>query len=185
VFSWAGLLSPESYSRVLKERVIVVAADGGTVIGFGQLNPKTGDVEAVYVRPDGQGEGIGRRLLEDLEAQARARGIRALELSATLNAEPFYTRAGHPRRHAAVHRLPTGVELECVRMAKELSIASAHGAVDRHRPSSCRSPAPTDLTRGDGFVSAKGSRVRQRQCKSNTVSVGKVAVENPRTTTCP
>ena len=117
---WADLLSPDSYSGVLKERVLVVATDEGAVVGFGQLNPNTGEVDAVYVLPDRQGEGIGRLLLVDLEARARARGIRMLELSATLNAVPFYAQAGYTRRHVAVHRLPTGVELECIRMDKEL-----------------------------------------------------------------
>jgi putative acetyltransferase len=99
---------------------MVVATDGAAVVGFGQLNQGTGEVDAVYVLPERQGEGIGRLLLAELEANARARGIRVLELSATLNAVPFYVQAGYGRPHVAVHRLPTGVELECVRMAKEL-----------------------------------------------------------------
>lgn len=120
VSSWLGLLSPDSYSTVLKERVLVVATDGEAVVGFGQLNPSIGEVDAVYVLPEHQGEGIGRLLLADLEAKARARGIRMLKLSATLNAASFYAQAGYVRRHVAVHRLPTGVELECVRMSKAL-----------------------------------------------------------------
>ncbi len=120
VSAWAGLLSPDSYNTVLKERVLVVATDGEAVVGFGQLNPDAGEVDAVYVLPDRQGEGIGRLLLADLEARARARGIRMLELSATLNAADFYTQAGYARRRPAVHRLPTGIELECIRMTKEL-----------------------------------------------------------------
>jgi GNAT superfamily N-acetyltransferase len=105
---------------VLKERVLLVATDGDAIVGFGQLNPDAGEVDAVYVLPDRQGQGIGQRLLAGLEAEARARDIRALELSATLNAVSFYAQAGYTRRHVAVHRLPTGVELECVRMGKEL-----------------------------------------------------------------
>ena len=120
VQAWAALLSPDSYSTVLKERVMVVATDGEAIVGFGQLNADTGEVDAVYVLPDCQGQGIGRLLLADLEAKARARGIGVLELSATLNAVPFYSQAGYARRRVAVHRLPTGVELACVRMAKEL-----------------------------------------------------------------
>ena len=120
VSAWAGLLSPDSYSTVLKERILVVATDGAAVVGFGQLNPDTGEVDAVYVLPGRQGEGIGRLLLAELEAKARARDIRMLELSATLNAVPFYAQAGYTRRHVALHRLPAGVDLECVRMGKEL-----------------------------------------------------------------
>jgi GNAT superfamily N-acetyltransferase len=61
VSAWAGLLSPDSYRTVLKERVVVVATDAGAVVGFGQLNPEAGEVDAVYVLPERQGEGIGSR----------------------------------------------------------------------------------------------------------------------------
>jgi GNAT superfamily N-acetyltransferase len=120
ISSWAGLLSPDSYTVALQKRVIVVATDGAMVVGFGQLNPETGEVDAVYVLPERQGEGIGLMLLSDLERQARARGNTTLELSATLNAAHFYEQAGYAERHVAVHRLPTGVELRCIRMSKQL-----------------------------------------------------------------
>jgi GNAT superfamily N-acetyltransferase len=120
IAAWARLLSPDSYRAVLGKRVIVVATDGAMVVGFGQLNPDTGEVDAVYVLPGRQGEGIGRMLLSDLEEHARARGIATLELSATLNAAEFYERAGYRQRQAAVHRLPTGEELQCIRMSKRL-----------------------------------------------------------------
>jgi putative acetyltransferase len=120
ISAWAGLLSPDSYTVVLQQRVIVVAADGATVIGFGQLNQDTGELDAVYVLPDRQGEGIGGMLLSELEGHARACGITTLELSATMNAAEFYERAGYAQRHAAIHRLPTGVELHCIRMSRQL-----------------------------------------------------------------
>ena len=120
ISSWAGLLSPDSYKVVLQTRVMVVATDGTMVIGFGQLNPDIGEVDAVYVLPERQGEGIGGMVLSDLEQRARERGVTTLELSATLNAANFYERAGYARQQVAVHRLPTGVELQCIRMSKRL-----------------------------------------------------------------
>jgi GNAT superfamily N-acetyltransferase len=120
VSAWSGLLSPDSYTAVLKERFLLVATDEGVIVAFGQLDRATGEVDAVYVRPDRQREGIGRRVLGALEAEARKSGIRTLELSATLNALSFYEAAGYTRRRPTVHRLPTGAELECVRMDKEL-----------------------------------------------------------------
>lgn len=120
VSAWTSLLSPDSYTVALHERVMLVATDGAMVVGFGQLNPATAEIDAVYVLPERQGQGIGQLLLAELEDRARRRGIGTLELSATLNAATFYERAGYARRHPAVHRLPTGVELECIRMRKEL-----------------------------------------------------------------
>ena len=120
ISSWAGLLSPDSYRVVLQTRVMVVATDGTMVVGFGQLNPDVGEVDAVYVLPERQGEGIGGMLLSDLEQRAREGGVTTLELSATLNAADFYERAGYARHNVAVHRLPTGIELQCIRMSKRL-----------------------------------------------------------------
>lgn len=122
VASWAGLLSPDSYVSVLRERFLLVAEDPGGIAGFGQLNQASGEVEAVYVLPGRQGEGIGRALLVALEDEARAAGLKRLQLSATLNAVPFYERAGYVEEGPTVHRLPNGVELQCLRMSKELAL---------------------------------------------------------------
>ena len=137
IATWAGLLSPGSYKSVLQKQVVVVAAEGATVVGFGQLDPDAGEVEAVYVRPDRQGEGIGRVLLSELEERARGRGIGRLELSATLNAADFYERAGYARGRATAHRLPAGVEIPCVRMAKDLraeDVTSLDGFLGSEEP---------------------------------------------------
>ena len=121
VASWAGLLSADSYRTVVRERFLVVAEDAGGIAGFGQLNQSSGEVDAVYVLPGRQGEGIGGALLHSLEDAARDAGLEKLHLSATLNAVSFYERAGYVGEGPVVHRLPTGVELECLRMSKELA----------------------------------------------------------------
>lgn len=118
--AWSGVLSPESYSSLLRKRLMIVAVADASVVGFGQLNPEAREIEAIYVLPDRQGQGIGRRLLAELEQRARRLGLRKLEVSATLNAVGFYERHGYLRRRVAVHRMPTGLELQCVRMAKAL-----------------------------------------------------------------
>ena len=123
IASWAGLLSPDSYVAVVRDRFLVVSEDSSGIIGFGQLNKDRGEVEAVYVLPERQGEGIGGALLSSLEDAARAVGLKKLHLSATLNSVPFYRRAGYVEEGPTVHRLPTGVELPCVRMSKELTLS--------------------------------------------------------------
>jgi GNAT superfamily N-acetyltransferase len=121
IASGAGLLSSDNYVAVVREQFPVVAEDEGGIAGFGQLNQDIGGVEAVYVLPGRQGEGIGRALLRSLEDAARVVGLKRLHLSATLNAAPFYERAGYVEEGPAVHRLPTGVELQCLRMSRELA----------------------------------------------------------------
>lgn len=121
VADWAGLLSPDSYVAVVREQFLVVAEDTGGIAGFGQLNQASGEVDAVYVLPGRQGEGIGGALLRSLEDAARAAGLKRAHLSATLNAVPFYESAGYVGEGDTVHRLPTGTELQCLRMSKELA----------------------------------------------------------------
>jgi len=121
VASWAGLLFPDSYVAVIRERFLVVAEDTSGIAGFGQLNQVSGEVDAVYVLPERQGKGIGGALLHSLEDAARAAGLKKLHLSATPNAVPFYEKTGYVGEGPTVHRLPSGVELQCFRMSKELS----------------------------------------------------------------
>ncbi len=70
--AWAGGLTPESYRDPLATRVVLVAEENGAVVGFGQLKPDTGQVEAVYVLPGHTGQGVGGLLLRGLEAEARS-----------------------------------------------------------------------------------------------------------------
>lgn len=80
---------------------LLVAELEGEVVGMAALLP-TGagraEVRRMRVRPDVQGRGIGRRLLEELEARARDAGNRLLHLDTGVNqpeAIAFYRRAGY------------------------------------------------------------------------------------------
>lgn len=118
--AWVGPLTPESYRESMKSRMFLVAEEGGVVLGFGALNVEAAEVEAVYVDPDHARRGIGARLLRALEAAARASGLTRLNLSASLNSVPFYERAGYEAREQATHRVRSGAEIACVRMARVL-----------------------------------------------------------------
>jgi ribosomal protein S18 acetylase RimI-like enzyme len=77
-----------------RDAQVMVAEQDSTQVGFValQLEPLGSDfgpwtrplaarIEAIAVRSDAQGRGIGRRLLEHAEAAARARGARSLSLA--------------------------------------------------------------------------------------------------------
>lgn len=120
---------------VVAERPIPGAPEGGAaaadrgVVGFGHLRPPAvrddpdpgeGEVTAVYVHGDHQGTGVGRALLDHLEARARERGLDALVLWSSLNAVEFYEGHGYERVREAVHETTGGVELDVVVMRKRL-----------------------------------------------------------------
>lgn len=64
---------------------VIVACDGPTVVGFAALSPwrskaaySTSVEDSVYVHPDHQGRGVGRRLLAELVSVATAHGFHAV-----------------------------------------------------------------------------------------------------------
>lgn len=109
------------------DRTLVVAERDGAVAGFGELrfpgedeDSDRGEVVAVYVHPAHVREGVGSALLGHLEALARDAGLRALDLTASMNAVEFYERRGYERVREDVHETTGGVELGVVVMRKDL-----------------------------------------------------------------
>jgi len=62
---------------------LVIRDDDGRAIGCGgiaRFDAARGEVKRMYVVPDARGRGLGRRLLEELEAQARELGYTSVVL---------------------------------------------------------------------------------------------------------
>lgn len=119
--AWAVPKKPESYEESIRGKEFFVAEDSGAILGFGVLNQEIAEVEAVYVTPEAGRRGIGLEILRKLEERASARGLRQLRLNASLNAVPFYERAGYVAQEPSKYRLLTGVEISCVPMMKTMT----------------------------------------------------------------
>ncbi len=117
---WTDALRPEGYAALLGRREFLVAEQDGELYGFGVLDLDGSLINAIYVSPNAVRRGVGRRLLESMETIARQQGATRLQLSSTLNAVPFYERFGYLQQGAGTNRLPTGVELPCILMSKDL-----------------------------------------------------------------
>lgn len=123
---------PGLYSGLMRSATVMVAEQGGAIVGFAAASLANGYVRAVYVAPGAAGSGVGGRLLARLERAARVFGVRRLKVDATLNAAGFYERAGYRK----VGRRTTGLGLGCIRMVKVLQVANSparaagRGAVD-------------------------------------------------------
>ena len=116
---WAGRLRPEKYAEAIDRYDFFVAEEDGVVVGFGELGRETGAVQGLYVSPDVKGRGVGRELLRTLEERARAYGLKSLSLTSSLNAVPFYERAGFRAVEELTETIGPGVERASVRMFKE------------------------------------------------------------------
>ncbi|MBW0445167.1 N-acetyltransferase [bacterium M00.F.Ca.ET.228.01.1.1] len=104
------------------ERDFYVAVDEGLVVGTGMLTPASGQVDAIFVRPSHMGRGIGRKMLQFLEALARDHGVVSMRLDATLNAVPFYRYCGWSGDSTSTYRTSRGLELACVPMTKRVAL---------------------------------------------------------------
>ena len=72
----------------------LAAEVGGKLAAVAQLDVDAGALRALFVDAAVQGQGIGRALLAAVEARARAAGCARLRGAMSLNAVPFYARAG-------------------------------------------------------------------------------------------
>jgi putative acetyltransferase len=117
--AWAGWKSPEKYRDAMAAgEVFFVAEVEGRVIGFSVL---FGDeVKAVYVHPDQVGRGVGRRLLDAVEDEARSCGVAELKLTSTLTSVRFYESCGYAKGDLHQHPVSGGVMLPCVHFTKRL-----------------------------------------------------------------
>lgn len=107
----------EGWMRAQGERSVCKVADlDGDLVGMAWLavfervpNPgdtvrRNGDVQSVFVVPEHQGRGIGRRLVESLCAAADDLGVRKLTLDSRDSVMPFYERLGFSTRTTLMQR---------------------------------------------------------------------------------
>ena len=96
----------------------VAAEPDGTVVGFADLRAD-GYLDRFFVHHERQRRGIGRRLLDALEAEARREGHRRIFLEASLTARPFFESHGYRVERAQTVEL-RGARLDNFAMAKSL-----------------------------------------------------------------
>ena len=103
-FRWRMLRAPLGYPREATlfpfeaESLHLLALEEGRVVGCVLFHPEdegTGRLFQMAVSPERQGQQLGRRLVRELEAEARRRGLRAVTLHARGTAVGFYAKLGY------------------------------------------------------------------------------------------
>jgi putative acetyltransferase len=96
-----SLYPPEdNFTELPTADAFLIARIDDVAVGCGAvrfLDASTAEVKRMYVAPAARGNGVGRRLLEDLEAFARSRGAQRLVLETgplQVEALALYERAG-------------------------------------------------------------------------------------------
>jgi len=105
--------------RHIKEYVVAEAlSEGGTIVGCGSLKVYSvalAEVAGLAVRPDWQGSGIGRALLEALLAEARTYGL--AEVLALTRKPTFFQKLGFVA--AEREHFPLKVWADCARCPRQ------------------------------------------------------------------
>jgi len=101
---WAGRSTAQRAreSKHSKNRYVVL--DNDEVIGFGGFS-EDGELTGLYINKDYIGKGIGTRLLNKLENEARAQGFKELFLISTITARNFYERRGYSIVKKTIHKI--------------------------------------------------------------------------------
>ncbi|MBI0581892.1 MAG: GNAT family N-acetyltransferase [Methanomassiliicoccales archaeon] len=104
--------------RDLRERTSLVAFNKGGIVGTATLS---GDmITRVFVDPERQGLGIGGRLVRMLLERARAGGLKAVHLDASLVSRAMYERMGFVLVSDRSHDLGDGDTLPYHEMMMDL-----------------------------------------------------------------
>lgn len=102
--------TPEAVAALLDKRMVFVASLHSALIATASLD---GDVvRSVFVDPAHQGNGVGRRLMETLHAQAINAGMAKLRVPSSLTAEDFYAGLGYRKVRDEYHGAERTVVME-------------------------------------------------------------------------
>lgn len=124
IATWAAAPPPASLPLLVRAGGGIVAQEeDGAVLGYAVLDADTGEIDAVFVEPTAQGRGIGQALMQTLEAMAREQGLDVLFLSASLNAVPFYRKAGFRALQERLYPHRSGIAIRAMLMEKRLGAA--------------------------------------------------------------
>jgi len=123
---WIESPPPESYLRLFATRCALVAEEDGQRLGYGILDRQSGELIALFVEPSQAGKGIGKRLMEGLEAMAVEEHFSRLYLYSSLNAADFYRAMGFVAVRDEAYRHPSGITLRSLYMERAMPADSVH-----------------------------------------------------------
>lgn len=89
---WAtGQVDLERWDQSLRAHFSLVAVEGETIVGFGDLDAAEGYLDRLFVHADYQGKGIAAALCSQLESASHGTII----THASITAKPFFEKRGY------------------------------------------------------------------------------------------
>lgn len=99
----------------------LILTRGEEIIGTGTLLGS--NVRRVFVKPEYQNMGLGKRIMNKLEKEALEEKVRIMDLHASLTAHSFYTALGYQVQSEEVVQVKNGQNLRYYIMVKNLDIS--------------------------------------------------------------
>ena len=94
VEAWAPKnMDTEFWLQGLSSKFTYVAVELNKIIGFGELEAN-GHIDRFYCHHEYQKQGVGTKLLEQIEIKAQSLGIKQLFTEASITAKPFFISKG-------------------------------------------------------------------------------------------
>ena len=106
-------------SPLEEQKARFVAEEDGKIVGFSDYNMETNELSGLYMKPDYTNRGIGEKLLEIIEEDAREEGLNKLWCKSTITAKEFYRKHGYEIIEETTHEVE-GLDMKVYRMEKEL-----------------------------------------------------------------
>lgn len=88
-------VSEEIVQEAMLNKADYYLLESEDIIGVGGIDREKGYIRQMFISSEHQGEGLGRRIIETLEDEARKRGHTTITLYSTLTAVGFYERMGY------------------------------------------------------------------------------------------
>ena len=99
----------------------VVAEVDGILAGFGEVVPKQNLLLAIYINPDFKRQGVGTKILSELERITKKEGADFLRMDSSLTTEHFYVSCGYQVIERGFHTLSSAGKMACIKMKKNLA----------------------------------------------------------------
>lgn len=105
---------------ILKGHLLILTC-GKEIIGTGTLLGS--NIRRIFVKPEYQKMGLGKRIMYELEKEALEEKVRTMDLHASLTAHSFYTTLGYQVQSEEVVRVKNGQNLRYYIMVKNMEIS--------------------------------------------------------------
>ncbi len=121
IHQWANEKRLEDFISNPDDEIRIVVRMSDEIFGFGAIIVAKNELRACYVAPQCAGQGIGSKIVAELEHIAKQRNLKFLELDSPLNAERFYLKNGYQIIERREYVMRNGMTMASVKMKKILT----------------------------------------------------------------